>query len=113
MVIWLLKIFLCVVVREYQNDNILWEYENSRYSSEYDLHIDRKFHFMSLKYGVIGISYHYTLDVYNQFRPSEKLGTDDMGIFRVSLLHFGYIQDSWPLGWRSDEGLHARVRELD
>lgn len=34
-VIWLLKIFLCVVVREYQNDNILWEYENSRFSSEF------------------------------------------------------------------------------
>ena len=61
-VIWISKIAICVAIREYQNSNFLWMYENSKYNSVFDLHIDRQFHFFSLKYGVFGISYHYTID---------------------------------------------------
>lgn len=112
-VIWLSKIAICVAIREYQNSNFLWMYENSKYNSVFDLHIDRQFHFFSLKYGVFGISYHYTIDVYDTFDSSRMLGTDDMGIFRVSLLHYGYIQDYWPLGVHRDSDITVRVQDYN
>ncbi len=109
-VIWLLKIAICVVIREYQNSNFLRMYENSQYNSDYDLHIERKFHFFSLKYGILGISYHYTIDVYDTFDSSRMVATDDMGTFRISLLHYGYIQDYWPLGVRKDSDITVKVQ---
>ncbi|MCM1157327.1 MAG: hypothetical protein NC300_02370 [Bacteroidales bacterium] len=111
MVIWLLKIAICVIIREYQNSNFLWMYQNSQYNSEYDLHIERKFHFFNLKYGILGISYHYTIDVYDTFNLSRMVGIDDMGTFRISFLHYGYIQDYWPLGVRKDSDITARVQD--
>lgn len=109
MAIWLLKIVICVVIREYQNSNFLWMYENS--DSRYVLHIDREFHFLDLKYGVLGVSYHYTVDVYDFINTSRMVGTDDVGIFRISLLHNGYIQDNWPISLHTDHDITINVQE--
>lgn len=111
-VIWLSKIAICVAIREYKNSKFLWMYENSENSRYYDLHIDRKLHFFSLKYGVLGVSYHYTVDDYDAFDPSRLLGTNDEGIFRVSLLHYGYIQDYWPISLRTDYDIIVNVQDM-
>lgn len=109
-VIWLSKIAICVAIREYQNSNFLWMYENS--DSCYVLHIDREIHFLDLKYGILGVSYHYTVDVYDYFfNTSRMIGTDDVGIFRISLLHNGYIQDNWPISLHTDRDITIYVQE--
>lgn len=105
--IWLAKMVLCVGIREVQNTNFKRMYANS---NRYNLHIDRELHFFSFKYGVLGVSYHYTIDVFDYFNPSEFLGTDDMGTFRISLLHYGYIQDYWPLRLRKDYDITVLVQ---
>lgn len=111
LIIWLLKIVICVAIREYQNSNFLWMYENS--DSRYVLHIDRKFHFMDFKYGFLGVSYHYTVDVYDFLDTSRIVGTDDIGTFRISLLYYGYIQDNWPISLHTDRDITINVQEND
>ena len=46
----------------------------------------------------MGVSYHYTLGPGNEY-----------GIFRISLLHYGYIQDLWLFKCRTDDDF---VRKL-
>ncbi|MBE5865763.1 MAG: hypothetical protein E7292_06035 [Lachnospiraceae bacterium] len=101
MIIWLSKIAICVGIREHQNNEFM-RLNESQQVHMYDLHIERKIHFLSWKYGVIGISYHYTMDVYDYHNPSRYIGTDDKGTFRISFLHYGYIQEYWPISVYTD-----------
>ncbi|MBE5865762.1 MAG: hypothetical protein E7292_06030 [Lachnospiraceae bacterium] len=112
MIIWLSKIAICVGIREHQNSKFLQMYANCE-DGIYDLNIERKFHFLSWKYGVIGISYHYTVDVYDFVNRSEYIGTKDRGIFRISLVHYGYIQEAWPLAVYKDYDITNLVQPDD
>lgn len=107
-VVWVLKLSIGVAVRENQNRSFLQKYENNK---RFTLHVERKLHFFSFKYGIIGVSYHYTMDVYDFFRPTRMIGTDDYGTFRISLLHYGYIQKYWPVLLYDDEHILRHVRE--
>lgn len=99
-VVWALKLSIGVAVRENQNKSFLQMAENNKLCV---LHVERKLHFFSFKYGIIGVSYHYTMDVYDFFHPTRMIGTDDYGTFRISLLHYGYVQEYFPMLWIDDE----------
>ena len=103
--IWLGKILLCVGIREYRNYQFM---RLSNPKGKRVLRIEREIHFFDLKYGIFGISYHYFVSVYDGINDAHRgayIGDSDYGEFRISLLHYGYIQDFWPMYLYSDTHL--------